>query len=66
MIAVTSGMFTNSLAIFPVEAVSKWEMGGEYEEYRRDLGNGHGLTYYICPDHAALVEVDWDWSGSNS
>lgn len=44
-------------------AISKWEMDGGYVEYRKDYGEGYGLTYYIYPDHAALVEVDWDWSG---
>ncbi len=52
--------FTSTLT---ANAISKWEMPSGYTTYRKDLGNGYGLTYYIYPDHAALVEVDWDWSG---
>lgn len=44
-------------------AVSKWEMYGDYVEYRYNGSDGYGFTYYIFDDHAALVEVDWDWSG---
>ncbi len=44
-------------------AISKWEMEGGYSEYRYSVSGNHGLTYYIYLDHAALVEVDWDWSG---
>ena len=52
--------FTNTMK---ANAVSKWEMESGYTEYRYRGSGDHGLTYYIYPDHAALVEVDWDWSG---
>ncbi len=45
------------------KAISKWEMESGYTEYRYSGSGDYGLTYYIYPDHAALVEVDWDWSG---
>lgn len=52
--------FTNTLT---ANAISKWEMESGYTEYRHSVSGDYGLTYYIYPDHAALVEVDWDWSG---
>lgn len=68
-ISILAAIATAATSILPfastitANAVSKWELGGDYVEYIDVNSDDADLTYYIYDDHAALVNVDWDWSG---